>query len=71
MVISSRPPSSVPNSSNKSVKASLNSIIPWAGIAICDRGPPLDIVWETCESTKSYCYSKVSKEKRFGRFAYA
>ena len=47
IVTSSRPPSSVPNSSNKSVKASLNSIIPCAGIAICERGPPRDIVWET------------------------
>lgn len=43
------PPSLVPNSSNRSVNASLNSIIPWAGIAICDRGPPRVIVWDTCK----------------------
>lgn len=41
------PPSLVPNSSNKSVNASRNSIIPWAGIAICDRGPPRVMVWDT------------------------
>lgn len=44
------PPSLVPNSSNKSVNASRNSIIPWAGIAICDRGPPRVMVWDTCLS---------------------
>lgn len=43
-----KPPSSVPNSSSKSVSASRNSIMPCAGIAICDRGPPLAIVCETC-----------------------
>jgi hypothetical protein len=44
---STYPPSLVPNSSNKSVNASRNSIIPWAGIAICDRGPPRVIVCDT------------------------
>uniref|UniRef100_A0A182VTB5 Uncharacterized protein n=1 Tax=Anopheles minimus TaxID=112268 RepID=A0A182VTB5_9DIPT len=34
------PPSLVPNSSSRSVNASRNSIIPWAGMAICERGPP-------------------------------
>ena len=36
-VIGRLPKSSVPNSSKRSVSVSLNSIIPCAGIAICDR----------------------------------
>uniref|UniRef100_A0A182JIC2 Uncharacterized protein n=1 Tax=Anopheles atroparvus TaxID=41427 RepID=A0A182JIC2_ANOAO len=35
-----RPPSFVPNSSSRSVSASRNSIMPCAGMAICERGPP-------------------------------
>lgn len=49
-IVGAYPPSLVPNSSNRSVNASLNSIIPWAGIAICDRGPPRVIVWDTYEA---------------------
>lgn len=41
------PWSSVPNSSRRSVRASRNSIIPWAGMAIWERGPPLGLVWAT------------------------
>lgn len=48
------PWSSVPNSSRRSVRASRNSIIPWAGMAIWERGPPLGLVWATC-SKKTHC----------------
>lgn len=45
--LSDSPWSSVPNSSRRSVRASRNSIIPWAGIAIWERGPPRGLVCAT------------------------
>lgn len=60
-----KPPSSVPYSSRRSVKASRNSIIPCAGIAICVLGPPRVIVCDTC-ATNRIVLTNISLQIFFG-----